>query len=75
MEKLWFVNSGPDKSHFTDCKVFLTRKESFKFAKNLSLTPYGKPRPYTIYRHNYTYSASHYNDQVTTTCIATVGVK
>jgi hypothetical protein len=47
---VWFVNSGPDKSHLHDTVSFARLRDAKEYAELLPPTPTGAPRPYRIVR-------------------------
>ena len=59
MKVLWFVNSGPDRSHMHNCEVFTRLMDAKQHAQSLPKTPHGTERPYAIERAEYVQSKIH----------------
>jgi hypothetical protein len=74
MKTLWFVSSGPDKSHLWDTKPFDRKRDAMQYVADLPPAPTGNKRPYKITRYDYIKSKS-YGDIVEITEVITGGCK
>jgi len=53
MKTLYFVSSGPDKSHMWDVDIFEKLRDAKEFARQLPANPMGNDTPFKIERHQY----------------------